>query len=257
MKTGFFMRSAGGGLLTLGLLLSGCAPSYYLTVKPSEAVGADKYSNGHETLVADLDSVETRLSFSHQRDKALFFEAEVRNGSDQPVLIDPARFYYEPGVTQTVASTAGAGHFIARVPAIDPEQQLQLLSTRLTTEDRKATGMSGWEWLTIIGNVTEDATANKRKETDQERAGRKDQYHRNLQSFDVAREEHGEKAYYTSVEMELWQRRMLYKYPLQPGELLRGYVVFPIVEQTAQLRVTMPIGPHHFTFDFDQQRLKY
>jgi hypothetical protein len=241
--------------LVLGLLLTGCGPSYYLTVRPSDA--PDQGHDGHQTLVAELDSVEMVLSYSHQRDQQLLFETEVRNGSSRPIEVDPARFYYQPGLSQGVASVTEGAYFLARVPALDPEAQLQNLTTKLNTEDRKATGTSGWEWLTIINDITSDVTAGKRKETPKEEYERKVQYDRDMRNYDYARAQHAETADRTALEVEIWQRKMLRRYTLQPGELMHGYVVFPCLDQTALLRLSAPVGPHNFTFDFNQQRRKY
>jgi|GEM_PF-3554022 len=240
----------------LGLLLTACGPSYYLTVQPSEAAGAAGAE--HQPLFAELDSVKMVFSFSHHRDKEVLFDAEVRNGSGRPILVDPAQFYYEPGISQTVASTTvGASFFLSCVPAVDPEQTVQSLAAKLGTEDRKATGTSGWEWLTIASDLTADLTANKRKETEQEKYDRKVQYAQSMQGYADNRVRHAEAADRTAMELELWQHQMLRRYLLQPGELVRGYVVFPALDQTVLLRLRTPVGPHQFTFDFDQQRRKY
>jgi hypothetical protein len=242
--------------LALGLLLTACAPSYYLTVQPAEPAGKDQ--NGRQALFAALDSVETVVSFSHQRDQQVLFDVEVRNGSGRPILVDPAQFYYEPAVSQAVASTtAGVGFLLARVPAVDPELQLQKLSGQLATEDRKATGTSGWEWLTIVSDVTADLTASKRKETPKQEYERKLQYDRDMRSYDYSRAQHAETADRTALEADLWQHKMLRRYELQPGELMRGYVVFPALDQSVQLRLGLPLGPHRFTFAFDQQRKEF
>jgi hypothetical protein len=256
MKTTIAIGRRAWPALLLGVLLTACAPSYYLTVEPTGPAGKDQ--NGHPLLFAAQDSVEAVVSFSHQRGQQVLFDVEVRNGSGRPVLVDPAQFYYEPGVSQTVASTtAGASFFLARVPAVDPEAQLQKLEGKLATEDRKATGTSGWEWLTMISDVTADLTANKRKETPKQEYERKVQYDQDMRSYDYSRARHAETADRTALEADLWQHKMLHRYLLQPGELMRGYVVFPVLDQSALLLLGLPIGPHRFSFDFSQQRRRY
>ncbi|SHI92013.1 hypothetical protein SAMN02745146_1916 [Hymenobacter daecheongensis DSM 21074] len=255
MKIGFCMSRAAWPAVALGLLLTGCAPSYYLSIRPSEA--AEKGPDGPQTLFAALDSIEMTVRFAHQRDKELLFEAEIRNGSGRAVLVDPAQFYYQPALAQGVASTANAAYGPSRIAAFDPELKVEQLATKLSTADRKATGTSVWEWLTMLSDVTADVTATKRKETPKQEYERKVQYDQSMQSFDDTRARHAETADRTALELELWQRKMLRRYLLQPGELMHGYIVFPALDQSALLRLSTPIGPHNFTFDFEQQRKQY
>ncbi|GAA3925223.1 hypothetical protein [Hymenobacter algoricola] len=254
MKAEFSIGRCGWSA-ALALLLTACAPSYYLTVRPSASAGEG--AEDHQMLLAELDSVEMGLSFAHQRTTELLFAAEVRNGSSRPILVDPAQFYCQPSITPAGASAPGGAYFPARVPAIDPELKLRTLADQLSTADRKATGVSAWEWLTIASDLTADLSAPKRKETPKEEYERKVQYDRSLQNFDYSRDQHAQTADRTARELELWQHQMLRRYTLQPGELMRGYIVFPSLNQTARLHISTPVGPHTFTFTFDQKPVKH
>ncbi|RYU77184.1 hypothetical protein [Hymenobacter persicinus] len=254
MKTHYLLGRWAGP--ALALLLTACAPSYYLTVRPSEA--PDEGHDGHQRLLAEVDSVEMILSYAHQRGQELLFDAEVRNNSTRPILVDPAQFYYYPALTPAAAAPVGTPVVLQpRVAAVDPEGRLTQLAGTLSTEDRKATGMSGWEWLTIAGNLSADATAKKRKETEQQTYQRKLQYEKDMREYDNSRAQHAEAADRTARELDLWQFSLLRKALLPPGEKVRGYLVFPVLDQTAQLRVSTPIGPRPFSFEFEQQQRPY
>jgi hypothetical protein len=139
------------------------------------------------------------------------------------------------------------------VPAYDPEAEVQPLSTRLSIDNGTVMGVSEIEWLIIIANVTKEAMGKKRREAS--RAGESQQGKTKRQPLSEAEERAaGDKI---AQELELWQGTLLRPYNLQPGELIRGYVVFPGYDQSAVLRIITPVGPHVFTFDYSQKRLKY
>jgi hypothetical protein len=240
-------------VVALSLLLTACGPSYYLAVQPQELEGEP--INGPQTLFAELDGVEMELAFSHFRIKDAVYEVEIRNGSSRAVLVDPARFYYQLSPTQAApsTSTADTSSFLAPVPAHDPEAEVQPLSTRLSIDNGIVMGVSEIEWMIILANVTKEAMGKKRREAT--KAGENPQGNTKPQPLNEAQErEAGDKI---AQELALWQGALLRRYNLQPGELIRGYVVFPGYDQSAVLRLTTPVGPHIFTFDYSQKRLKY
>ncbi|QIL75380.1 hypothetical protein [Hymenobacter sp. HDW8] len=233
-------------LVMLGLLLTACGPSYYLAVQPTELKGDPV--NASQTLFAELDGVEVELTFSHFRIKDAVFQAEIRNGSSQPVMVDPANFYYQLSALQAALSTADTASFLPPVPAYDPEAEVQPLSTRLSIDNGAVMGVSEIEWLVIMASVTKEAIGKKRLEASRTTENRQKSTPQ-TQGKDVDD--------MIAQELELWQGAMLRRYNLQPGELIRGYVVFPGYDQAAVLRIITPVGPHVFTFDYSQKRLKY
>ena len=88
-----FLRSWSFGAL-VGLAATACAPTYQLGMKPARPSGL--FTDGREQVQALADSVEVRLSFVCFEPTRVVFEAEYRNPTSPPLVIDPAAFRYEP-----------------------------------------------------------------------------------------------------------------------------------------------------------------
>jgi len=56
------------------------------------------------------------------------------------------------------------------------------------------------------------------------------------------------------MEKELWEEKMLRKTTLQPGELIRGYVIFPINPRASKIELIIPVGNENIGFSFQQTR---
>lgn len=238
-------------VMALGALLTACGPSYYLTVQPTDLEGQAK--NAPQTLLAEVEGVEMELTFSHFRIKDLAFKAEIRNGSTEPVLVDPAQFYYLSGVAPAANAKAEKATSRTRVKAYDPEAEQQPLTTRLSMQEGVVMGVSELEWLLVMASASKEAMAKARIQTKQIKSKGQENTEPQLPG-PVQEQVAGDKI---AEELELWQGKLLRKYTLQPGELIRGYVVFPKLKQKTMMRVTAPVGPHVFTFDFNHKWLTY
>ncbi|MCB2377382.1 hypothetical protein LGH70_07310 [Hymenobacter sp. BT635] len=241
---------------------SSCGPSYYLAVKPSQP--DSEWHDGRKAVSTNFDRVEVQICYSHLRDKELMFEVEVRNGSDSAVTINPSSFYYHPVVPDQVTAKKNGvklnGNVImpSVVYAVDPEARIQQISAKLRKEARKATGTSALEWFSLAGNIAESLTPVKGTEQEKKAEAwrREDKRINDEIFFEEQRIQHAQQANQAVVDKQLWEVEVLRKNTLQPGELARGYVTFPSYEQTALLRVSLPVGRRTLFFDFDQDRKK-
>ncbi|TGE23809.1 hypothetical protein E5K00_00920 [Hymenobacter aquaticus] len=258
----FLLPRTAAVLLTSASLLSGCGPSYYLAVQPSHP--DSQWPDGRQAVSTNFDQVEVQVCYSHLRNKELMFEVEVRNGSDSVLTINPASFYYIPKVMDRATAKQNGvklnGNVImpSAVYAVDPEARIQQLSAKLDKEARKANGVSALELLTVVTNVAEDLkpVQGTPQEKQIETWRREDKRANDAAYFDDQRMQHAQNADNAYLDKSLWEVKVLRKNTLRPGELARGYVTFPSYEQTALLRLALPLAGRTLFFDFDQERKK-
>jgi hypothetical protein len=232
-------------LVTFSLLLTACGPSYYLAVQPTELEA--EAINAPQTLFAELDGVEMEITFSHFRIGDAVYQAEIRNGSSQSVVVEFRGVQSAPSTTNTSALLPPVP-----VPAHDPEAEVQPLSTRVNIANDVVMGVTEIEWIVIRASITQEAIAKRRRAMQRVRNSPPAAPH--LQNEQAKQNDIN---VLTAQELALWQGPLLRRYDLQPGELIRGYVVFPSYAESGVLRITAPVGPHVFTFDYAQKRLKY
>ncbi|UOQ71679.1 hypothetical protein [Hymenobacter cellulosilyticus] len=249
-------------LLALGALTS-CGPSYYLTVKPQQP--DSEWPDGRPSLSTNFDSVEVQVCYSHVRDKELMFEVEIRNGSLREVAVNPGTFYYMPIMLDRKTAKQNAVKLNANVPyvpaqvyAVDPEYRIKVLSAKLEAEARKANGISIWDWMSVVSTVAEELTPVKgtEQEKQQELQRREERRISDAAFAEQQHIDHAIKADQAVLEKQYWEVKILRKHILKSGELVHGYVTFPVYDQTLQLRVAMPLGERTLLFDFDQERKK-
>ncbi|PJJ61105.1 hypothetical protein [Hymenobacter chitinivorans] len=249
-------------LLALGGLAS-CGPTHYLTVKPVRP--DSEWPDGRPSMSTNFDSVEVQVCYSHVRDKELMFEVEIRNGSGQEVAVNPGTFYYMPVMLDRKAAkrnavkmNANVTYVPAQVYAVDPEHRIQALDAKLSYEARKANGISFIEWMDIASSITEVVAPPKGTEQEKqaEEQRREEQHVNNALIAESQHMDHAVKADRAVLEKQYWETKVLRKHILKPGELVHGYVTFPVYDQTLLLRVAMPVGERTLLFDFDQQRQK-
>lgn len=245
---------------TIGL--SSCA-THYLAVQPRRP--DSEWADGRPALSTNFDSVEVQVCYAHLRDKELMFEVEIRNGSAGEVAVNPGTFYYMPVLQDpkkakrnAANNQTGVNYVPAQVYAIDPERRIQELANKLAYEARKANGISFMDWMNLASGVTDVLTPPKGTEQQKrdEELRREDERIRNAVLAEQQHTDHAIKADQAVMEKQLWEVKVLRKNILKPGELARGYVTFPVYNQTMLLHLALPIGARTLLFDFDQERKK-
>ncbi|UPL47812.1 hypothetical protein [Hymenobacter sublimis] len=247
------MLLIGRGLpVLLGLVLSACGATSSLSVTPRQANGP--WVNGHPTsLIRHPDSVQVRAGFIRSEPAELVFETEITNTSDRPVLVAPETFYLLLLPPDSAAeATMTKGIFDSRVPALNPEVQLQQLRAKLDKEADKATGVSWFEILTSATHIAEDVASISKKETAEQVAERDYRHQSDEAYFDEQRENHAQKADHLYSQHENLAAVVLRKTTLEPGQRVRGHVYFPRKDYAKRLRLVVFFDERPVQFEYTQ-----
>ncbi len=234
--------------------LTGCGPTYFLTVRPARSAGLS--ADGQPRSFSHyLDSVEVALDFVYYEDTDLVFQVEIINDSHRPVRVAPATFYYIPLDTSAAVASA-APTLPTRVAAFDPELRLQQLNSRLSQEAAQAEKVSWLEVLTSVSHVVEDVSSIKKKETDEQIAERDQRHQSENASFDEQREQHARQADQLYDQKQRLQYHLLRQDTLGHNQRSRGYVHFPRTDAANRLRLVVFFDERPVTFNFNQKRIK-
>lgn len=230
--------------------LTACTATSLLTLTPTRPDGP--WVNGHPTTLAQHpDSVQVRVGFVRYEPTELVFETEISNYSDQPIQVAPETFYYLMLPTDSVAEKQLAkGIFESRVPALDPEAQLQQLAARLDKQAAKATNVSWFELLTSAAHIAEDVASIKKKETAEQVAARENRQQSDEAYFEEQREQHAQQADQLYSQQVSLETMVLRKTTLVPGQRVVGQVHFPRRDYAQRLRLVVFFDerPVQFTF---------
>ena len=269
-------------LLALLGLATACAPTYQLALLPARPTG--QFVDGREQALATADSVEVRLHFVCYEPTRVVFEAEYRNPSHQPRVVDPTAFRYEasrlpapapapgqkqkrpkplPG-TEVTAAVAAASAWLPLPPlppqpvaAFDPEPEISALRDQAESAAAKA---ARFDWLGLAlsaASLATDVASIGKRETAaqvQTRAAINDvAVTYNVISAATKIEQ--------AVVAEVLQQRAsqlqdyaLRKVTLEPGQQVRGYLYFPRYDAADALVVQAPVGSRVVPLEFAQVR---
>ncbi|GAB2794618.1 hypothetical protein HNQ93_003900 [Hymenobacter luteus] len=232
--------------------LTACTATSFLSLTPARPDGP--WVNGHPTsLTQHPDSVQVRVGFIRYEPTALVFETEISNYSDRPIQVAPATFYYLMLPPDTVAEKQLAkGIFESRVPALDPEVQLQQLAAKLDKQAAKATNVSWFEILTTATHIAEDVASIKKKETAEQVAERDSRHQSDDAYFEEQREQHAQQADQLYSQQQSLKATVLRKTTLEPGQRAVGQVHFPRRDYAQRLRLVVFFDERPVQFDFTQ-----
>ena len=276
----FYLRSL--RWLALAGLVTACAPTYQLGLKPTRATGL--FVEGREQAQAMADSVEVRLSFVCYEPTRVVFEAEYRNPTRHALVVDPAAFQYEasrlsapapvpgqkmkrpkplPG-TEVTAAVAAASMALPLPPlppravaAFDPEPEITMLRANANREATKATR---FDWLGLAlgaASLATDVASMGKRETVaqyQNRAAIHDAAVTYSIISTAAKIEHAVAADVLQQRAAMLQEYALRKVTLAPGQQVRGYLYFPRYDAADGLVVRAPVGSRMVPLEFAQVR---
>lgn len=269
-------------LLALLGLLTGCAPTYDLALRPARPTGL--FANGREQAQAVADSVEVRLSFVRYEPTRVVFEAEYANPTRRALVVDPAAFQYQasrlpapapvpghknkrpkplPGAEVTAAVAAASMALPLpplpphEVSAFDPEPEITALHARAEREARKAARI---DWLGVVltvASVATDVASIGKNETRAQYEGRaaiRDAAVTYSVVSAATKIEHAVAAEVLQQRAAQLQDYALRKVTLAPGEQVRGYLYFPRYDAADGLVVKAPVGSTAAWLEFAQTR---
>ena len=274
----FYMRL--GPLLAVLGLLTACAPTYQLGLKPTRASGL--FAEGREQAQGQADSVEVRLSFVCYEPTRVVFEAEYRNPTRHALVIDPAAFQYEASRlpapaydfkgrrpkpllgTEVTAAVAAASQWLTLPPlppkpvaAFDPEPEITALHARAKSEAAKAARVDWFGVALSVASLATDVASIGKRETAvqyQSRITIRDAAFAYSSVSAATKIEHAVTADVLQQRAAQLQEYALRKVTLEPGQQVRGYLYFPRYDAADALVVQAPVGSRVVPLEFAQVR---
>ena len=276
----FYFRSL--RWLALAGLVTACAPTYQLGLKPAKPSGL--FAEGREQAQAVADSVEVRLSFVCYEPTRVVFEAEYRNPTHRSLVVDPAAFRYQPSRlpapaptpgqkakrpkplrgAEVTAAVAAASAWLPLPPlpskgiaAFDPEPEITSLRA---TADREAAKAARIDWFGLalgLASIATDVASISKRETVAQYQSRA-AIHDAAVAYNVIsaanKVEHAVAADVLQQRAAHLQDYALRKVTLEPGQQVRGYLYFPRYDAADGLVVKAPVGSNVAPMEFVQVR---
>ena len=268
--------------LAVAGLLTACAPTYHLALKPAQSTGL--FAEGREQAKAVADSVEVRMSFVGFEANRVVFDAEYRNPTRRAVLVDPAAFQYLasrlpapapvpgqkvrrpkplPGAEVTAAVAAASMSLPLpplpprEVAAYDPEPEITALRERATSDAAKAARIDWFGVALSVASFAADVTSVVKIETPTQAASR-DVLRDVAVTYNVMSAVNKVEQ---AVAAEVMQQRAahlqdyaLRKVTLAPGQQVRGYLYFPRYDAADGFVLKAPVGSSTAPLEFVQVR---
>lgn len=204
--------------MATGLLLTACAPTAYLALKPEQGSGI--WKDGHERSVVLQDSLQVSLGFVRYEGNELVFDLDIQNQSERAVLVAPEQFSYTPVATTLHEGQEYMPYFPGAVKAINPELKLDLLAASVVYNVRqaRATGLHITEFQQQEGVL------------------------------------HSVAALQAQGQKQDVEARLLRKNTLLPGQGIQGYVYFPRTNEADVLRLSLPLRTQPLLLSYRQLR---
>lgn len=234
----------------------GCAPLPTFVLNPAE--GNSVWINGKQVVSKSDGVYSVAVSFEETEGVNLVFDVEIKNMSDQTVIIEPEKFFYR-GLAAKKDS-----FYESRYPsyALDPEFQLLQLDRQIAQENADQETSEGIDlFFGILDFVADVATINEPK-TDEEI--------RNEEEADFEREmmSKADAADYRRTIRDLndyknyWSRVTLRKTSLGPNQSISGKVYFaakpfPPMKRMKMIKMYFPIGEKSFDFLFNRTKYRW
>ncbi len=261
-------------LLVSGLfvgLLPACTPPPQMNTRLA-AVDVDSsfIDDGREFVTLQKEGIVLSAAFDRSDDRYTIFNVEITNQSDVPVLIDPARFYYqmEDTLTQVPYTDEWA---VSQAYALVPDQEIARLENEMQREEAKLKRKKAiWTAVAVVATVAMVAAVadnNSKPVRNRESGFRRANTNRAIvntwalavnMSADAKRASVG--SYYSKTnnlasQIETWEHYPLRVQTLQPGQRLYGDVVFRSnALSQGNLRFWFPVENRPFLIHFHQTK---
>jgi hypothetical protein len=180
--------------------------------------------------LTEKGSVLVSLQYNGLSYGNLDFNMTVQNRSADTIFIGPADCSYVP--TFGLPGPGGMDT-AATVPAIDPKQQVLLL-TNWKEKEEKATNPYNDLAVSLATGILESLLVSKK---DQEKTAGERQ--RNAEEWE---RQHLETLYYIGKQIEFWRETAMGNIFVVPGRTFTGRILFPVRPEATELRVRIGLN---------------
>ncbi len=208
-----------------------------------------KWLQGKEYVKLETEESILYLAFYKQYRDYVAFDISIFNRSDEPILIQPERFYFKP---LSIIVEKSRKISLDTVYAVDPEQKLLEIDKTLASRDAAYATALGYDILGSFFDVTYHlATLGKEKTEEEKQTEELQDQTRELNRLyrDVEYEKTVSKL---ESERSLWEFKAIRKTTLPPGFSLHGLIFFPIKYQAKEIQLNFPVGSNIYSVNFQQ-----
>ncbi|MFW5755359.1 MAG: hypothetical protein ACOCWK_02080 [Tangfeifania sp.] len=226
-------------ILSLFTLQSCFSPQNIVKLEPEKEGGKWRY--GQHFVADSIQGVIYEVGFEQLHNERYWFDFNIVNRSNMPVMIDPTDFYCQPFDRNMQPLTD------EKVRAVDPEKEILETEKELSKiEAREANhiGLSllaaGADIASGIAVATDDNPHNNHLRTHL--------YHHSL----ATRAHHSFEAENLTEVMDAWKSSTIRKTTLETNYAMQGKVFFPAFREATYIKLYLPVDNQYVELQFKQ-----
>jgi len=237
MKTNF--TSVAVFALSLLVFQSCFSPKNVVRLQPEK--DEVKWRYGQQFVSDSLYGVIYEVGFEQLKDNKYWFDINVTNYSNLPVLIDPADFY--------IQAYSGNNELLTenKVKAVDPENEILELEKELSKNEAREMNQIGFTVLAATADIatgiavaTDDNPHNNHLRTHLYHHALAADAHLSFQSQNL------------NEVMDSWKSSTIRKTTLESNYSMQGKVFFPAFREAAFIKLYLPVDSLFLELDYKQ-----
>jgi hypothetical protein len=237
MKTNF--TSIAVFVLSLFVLQSCFSPKNIIRLQPEK--DDVKWRYGQQFVSDSLYGVIYEVGFEQLKDNKYWFDFNITNYSNLPVLIDPAGFYIQAFKSNEEPLTE------YKVKAIDPETEILEFEKELSKNEARELNQIGFTVLAATADIAtgiavaiDDNPHNNHLRTHLFHHALAADAHLSFQSQNL------------SEVMDSWKSSTIRKTTLESNYSMQGKVFFPAFREAAYVTLFLPVDSLFLELDYKQ-----
>lgn len=237
----------------LALLLTACAPTLTYQLRPVS--GDVAQINGRTiTRVASSDSVVVVASYEREDLQYIALDIEVRNQTNHPLDVDPARFYTLALDAQEQPLTTDPNY---ERRAADPNREAKQVVVNRVKEQTRLKRAKVLNTVLMVATVVGAAAASSKPQSFEKYVANQVTYNGLFNAIQAKRViDHttfADRMQRYDYEAYRWRELAMKPTNLQPGESVRGFVYLPKTPKAAFLQLHYPAsGSEEVVILFEQ-----
>ena len=232
--------------VTATIFITNCSvpPESIIKLDP-ESEQSDWYK-GKEIAILTNDSITIRISYDRNINHNYIFDTDITNHMQNPVLVEPEKFYYEPNKEKSKQ-----GEKLSHVNAKDPELVIldlqRSFSLHRSNVETQSMFYSLGYFIQFVGQTKALVT------NDQELSNRIEHQTNKLEQDKLINEvKNRNVSEALSASLDLWEVLALRKTTLYKNESISGKVFFPANKFASTLEVHFPIDNYELKINYNQ-----
>ncbi|MBV6646425.1 MAG: hypothetical protein KI790_13300 [Cyclobacteriaceae bacterium] len=226
------------------VLMMSCATPYPIFTLQSQDNAY--YLHGRSYIEKTKGTTKVKLSYERNIDRALIFDIEIENQSEDTILMNPEQIYAE-----IKSSSNGPPHFIR---SINPETKLISLEQSIAREDAKQSNQAIWHLTEVTLEAAEELSSNS-NESDYERRERWEQHDQAA----LRREAESANSDYRLLSLNdqriYISEMMLRKTHMPAYSFINGKVQIPLLKSMRTIEVIVPVAQDTLRFSYIARRM--